>query len=276
MFLVATPFVGFSGYAFTWQWFTRLDDFYAGVPGPVAPSSALHVELRQRQLLTVLSRNAPRGSQNTMGTPRGSGVGDQDGTGPGERQPPQLDLSIIDAMYEQAMAGPVCGPLLRLFLAEYIRYGENHGRHVVGVTVVAKPSCICQWLLQLADAHPTMLYTKVFVRVVHNVCPCYPRAGCRVYVRNRHLEAVQLRVLEKMPMPFDVALFVFMRQRELKAADRAERPEGGEMPMLVLFVCYPPFASCQTFVLMIRRRVLLACRHIGRAARQNRAAACQR
>ncbi len=81
-----------------------------------------------------------------------------------------------------------------------------------------------------------MLYTKVFVRVVHIVCPCYPRAGCRVYVRNRHLEAVQLRVLEKMPMPFDVAFFVLMRQRELKAADRAERPEGGEMPMLVLFV----------------------------------------
>jgi hypothetical protein len=140
MFLLTAVFVGFSGYAFTWQWFTRLDDFYAGVPGPVAPSSALHVELRQRQLLTVLSRSAPRGSQSTMGTPRGSGVGDQDGTGPGGRQPPQLDLSIIDAMYEQAMAGPVCGPLLRLFLAEYIRYGESHGHHVVGV--VAKPSCI--------------------------------------------------------------------------------------------------------------------------------------
>ena len=66
MFLVATPFVGFSGYAFTWQWFTRLDDFYAGVPGPVAPSSALLVELRQRQLLTVLSRNAPRGSHSPV------------------------------------------------------------------------------------------------------------------------------------------------------------------------------------------------------------------
>jgi hypothetical protein len=111
MFLLTAVFVGFSGYAFTWQWFTRLDDFYAGVPGPVAPSSALHVELRQRQLLTVLSRSAPRGSQAILATPR-LGAGDA-----------QLDLSIIDAMYEQAMAGPVCGPLLRLFLADYIRCG---------------------------------------------------------------------------------------------------------------------------------------------------------
>ena len=116
MFLLTMVFVGFSGYAFTWQWFTRLDDFYAGVPGPVAPSSALHVELRQRQLLTVLSRNAPRGSQAILATPRLGAGGDRDA--PGDAQ---LDLSIIDAMYEQAMAGPVCGPLLRLFLAEYIR-----------------------------------------------------------------------------------------------------------------------------------------------------------
>ena len=115
MFLLTVAFVGYSGYSFTWQWFTRLDDFYAGVPGPVAPSSALLVELRQRQLLTVLSRNAPRGSQSTMASPRGSGARVRP-------EEPQLDLSVIDAMYEQAMAGPVCGPLLRLFLAEYIRY----------------------------------------------------------------------------------------------------------------------------------------------------------
>jgi hypothetical protein len=49
----------------------------------------------------------------------------------------------------------------------------------------------------------------------------------RVYVRNRHLETVQLRTLEKMSVPFDVAFFVMLRQRGVKAADRADRPDGG-------------------------------------------------
>jgi hypothetical protein len=198
MFLLTMAFVGFSGYAFTWQWFTRLDDFYAGVPGPVAPSSALLVELRQRQLLTVLSRNAPRGSQSTMASPRGSGARVRP-------EEPQLDLSAIDAMYEQAMAGPVCGPLLRLFLAEYIRYAT-------GTVVVA----------MMYDPEVPVMYS--------------PRASCsmsthlvcgRVHVRNRHLETVQLRTLEKMSVPFDVAFFVMLRQRGVKAADRADRPDGG-------------------------------------------------
>ena len=35
-----------------------------------------------------------------------------------------VDLSLIDSMYEKATAGPLDGPLLRLFLAQYIRYAR--------------------------------------------------------------------------------------------------------------------------------------------------------
>lgn len=35
-----------------------------------------------------------------------------------------VDLSLIDSMYEKATAGPLDGPLLRLFLAQYIRYAH--------------------------------------------------------------------------------------------------------------------------------------------------------
>ena len=56
---------------------------------------------------------------------------------------------------------------------------------------------------------------------------CWVHVYGRVYVRNRHLESVQLRTLEKMPVPFDVAFFVMLRQRGMKASDRADRPAGG-------------------------------------------------
>ena len=52
----------------------------------------------------------------------------------------------------------------------------------------------------------------------------------RLYVLNRHLENIQLRVLENSSVPFDVAFFVMQRQKEIKAADKAARPEGGACP----------------------------------------------
>ena len=48
----------------------------------------------------------------------------------------------------------------------------------------------------------------------------------RLYVLNRHLENIQLRVLENSSVPFDVAFFVMQRQKEIKAADKAARPGG--------------------------------------------------
>ena len=127
MFLLTVAFAGYSGYSFTWQWFTRLDDFDLGVPGQAAPSSALHTELRQRQLLAVLARGrGKRGGKDSVVVKGDSAVGGDSDNGGTEGV--DMDLSVIDSMYERAMAGPFCGPLLRLFLADYIRYRDvSHG-----------------------------------------------------------------------------------------------------------------------------------------------------
>ena len=57
----------------------------------------------------------------------------------------------------------------------------------------------------------------------------------RVHVHNRHLENIQLRVLENGSVPFDVAFFVMQRQKEIKAVEKADRPEGGAFDSRVLF-----------------------------------------
>jgi hypothetical protein len=127
MFLLTSVFVACTGYTFTKLWFMRLDDFSVGVPGSVAPTSALLVELRQRQLIAVLLRGRP----TTADQPTSSLIeqqGPQGMAGQLSGVEPNLpggltakDFSVIDDMYERAMAGPLCGPLLRLFLAQYIR-----------------------------------------------------------------------------------------------------------------------------------------------------------
>ena len=38
----------------------------------------------------------------------------------------------------------------------------------------------------------------------------------RVYCKIRHVELSQLRIMERMPMPFDVAFFVHQRLREVR------------------------------------------------------------
>jgi hypothetical protein len=47
-------------------------------------------------------------------------------------------------------------------------------------------------------------------------------------VQNRHLELMQLRALQHMQVPFDVAAFAALRLRELKQEERAVQAEGGE------------------------------------------------
>ncbi len=53
---------------------------------------------------------------------------------------------------------------------------------------------------------------------------------CRVHVQNRHLELMQLRTLQQLEVPFDIAFFVAQRLRELKQEDKATRVEGGTAP----------------------------------------------
>jgi hypothetical protein len=128
MFLLTAAFVGFSGYSLTRAWFMRLDDFDSGLPGHAAPSSSLLTELRQRQLVAVLTRgscyfrSAPSrdAEKGRAGSSRQSGSADASGSEVGPAC--ELDLDVIDSMYERAMAGSFCGPLLRLFLADYIRW----------------------------------------------------------------------------------------------------------------------------------------------------------
>ncbi len=40
----------------------------------------------------------------------------------GVQQGCSVDYTVIDQMFEQALAGPMAGPLLRLFLAQYLRF----------------------------------------------------------------------------------------------------------------------------------------------------------
>ena len=48
----------------------------------------------------------------------------------------------------------------------------------------------------------------------------------RVYCHNRHLEMTQLRVLQQSPLPFDVAFFVHLRTREIKAEEKSHSADG--------------------------------------------------
>jgi hypothetical protein len=115
MLLMTSPFVAVSGYCLTDRWFRRLDDFNNGVPGPVAPTSALATELRQRQILTVLSRGSD--GRVTSDTQAAS-----PGCGDGASHTLRLANRILGDMYDNAVAGPANGPLLRLFFADYIRW----------------------------------------------------------------------------------------------------------------------------------------------------------
>jgi hypothetical protein len=120
------PFVAFTGFAGTKEWFRRQDSFDTGTLGTVSPTSALLVELRQRQIMAVLNRaGTPKPSTGPGGAPGedregGPGAGPRAGMGVAPAGS-LLDLCPVDEMYEQAMSGPLCGPLLRLFLAQYIR-----------------------------------------------------------------------------------------------------------------------------------------------------------
>ncbi len=167
LFVLTLPFVAYSGSAFTKLWFTRLDDFDKGIPGPVAPSSALALELRQRQLVAVLSRvdpsyikcmaaadmgGFPGPAASTGGGPDGPVGATAQGTATittstdskGVRVGVVTNLTMIDCMYEQAMASPMCGPLLRLFLAQYIR-------------------CVCSRQPALGCSHSKVVYVCVHV-----------------------------------------------------------------------------------------------------------------
>ena len=48
----------------------------------------------------------------------------------------------------------------------------------------------------------------------------------RVYCRNRHLELMQLRTMQTLALPFDVAFFVHQRMREVKLEEKASSAEG--------------------------------------------------
>ena len=185
-FLLSSPGVVFSGYAFARQRFfafgSIISDYNPSVAAAMAsaPTSACMVELRQRQLLAYASRNHERvrvhtpqssptdaaaassaNSDPTMVTIGGS----VDSNALAEERPVLLQ---IDKLYEAAVAGPDCGALLRLFLAHYIR----------------------------------------------------------MYCGNRHIEQLELRALQSQPLPFDVAFFVYQRSRELKLEEKASRVEG--------------------------------------------------
>jgi hypothetical protein len=164
LFMLTLPFVGFTGFAFTKQWFRRLDDFNLGVPGPVAPSSALLVELRQRQLIAVLSQSDAHMGDDKRGPGAddslGGGIGDEamdDGVeGSGDAALTaglDRDLTPVDIMYERAMAGPLCGPLLRLFLAQYIR------------CVAARPIFCSLGVVQVCCRHSMLIREPVDVGV---------------------------------------------------------------------------------------------------------------
>ncbi len=172
------------------------------------------------------------------------------------RQGCSIDYQPIDTMFEQALSGPMSGPLLRLFLAQYLRCvlvrhmyrscqqvapslpHQVTGKpwHWQGYSLLPTSSTLCITRLPHlhAGAHGWPLWS---VCTPADVCVLYlgvMRACCtqsgsesRVHVRNRHLELNQLRALQAMPLPFDVRFFVVERMRELKALDKADRGGGG-------------------------------------------------
>lgn len=135
--LCTSGIVGYSGFCATSAWFQRQDDFGRGVPGPATASSATLLELRQRQLIAVLLRGsasvdvsellASRAQKHAAAVEDGELDLDDDE----EADSPDLtllraqslDLGIVEAMYEKEVTGLNGGPLLRLFLAQYIRWG---------------------------------------------------------------------------------------------------------------------------------------------------------
>ncbi len=125
MFLCTFPFVALTGFGAMKEWFRRQDSFDTGALGTVTPTSALLVELRQRQIIAVLNRAGTSATLPSEVDREGSMRAEKGATA---SPTPQLDLTPVDEMYEQAMAGPLCGPLLRVFLAQYIRYyvGNHH------------------------------------------------------------------------------------------------------------------------------------------------------
>jgi hypothetical protein len=60
LFLMTLPFTAFTGYAFSQQWFLRLDDVELSKVASDIPTSAMLVELRQRQLTTALQQRAAK------------------------------------------------------------------------------------------------------------------------------------------------------------------------------------------------------------------------
>ncbi len=71
-FLGGLPFVYYSGHCAVDAWFCRLDDWDHSVPGPVIPSSPLTLELRQRQLLALLTKPRAAGIDSGSEDPLGS------------------------------------------------------------------------------------------------------------------------------------------------------------------------------------------------------------
>ena len=199
-FLMSSPAVLFTGYAFARQRFFAFGSFSSehnpnlAATTASAPTSACLVELRQRQLLAHVEGFHQPHTRSVGADPSQPGQTEAALAAPGtndyasnnrECNDPTMapmgnradtvDLAVhrpvllkIDKLYETAVAGPDCSALLRLFLAQYVR----------------------------------------------------------VYCANRHMEQLELKALQSMSLPFDVAFFVYQRCRELKLEEKASRVAG--------------------------------------------------
>ena len=141
-----------------------------------------------------------------------------------------VDLSLIDGMYEKATAGPLDGPLLRLFLAQYIRYA--HATHTCPVLRCLPPhSMRVVPALAAVLTRPCQSCCGVLGFVLHGRGTCAhlydPFSWSRTYVRSRHMELLQLRAIQRLNPPFDVAFIVAHRLRHIKKMDKASLTEGG-------------------------------------------------
>ena len=193
VFLLSSPAVMFSGYAFARQRFfsfgAQFSEHYGSqaVAAASMPVTACMVELRQRQFIAAVGWHKAgndNASLDTDASPVAAGAGAaaaSGGSGQGKASTGFSALSVVspgfdraaalqylDRLYETAVAGPDCGALLRLFLAQYIR----------------------------------------------------------VYCCNRYIEQLELKSLQATSLPFDVAFFVFQRRRELKLEEKAGRIPG--------------------------------------------------
>ncbi len=66
-----------------------------------------------------------------------------------------------------------------------------------------------------------------------------PPRAVLVQCNSTHLEIMELRVLERMPLPFDVYFFVAKRLREVKREEKARAAEGD----MCVPACAPLFCS---------------------------------